>query len=73
MSYISCGKDSKRYHKSFAKASKSVFTIANASIYSNAFQHSGAIKLVRNLPPLKLITKILITLQTNRLPNSSSA
>ena len=30
---IPCGKDSKRYHKSFTKAGKVVFTIANASVY----------------------------------------
>ena len=35
-----CGKDSKRYNKSFAKARKGVFTIANVSIYSNASQYS---------------------------------
>ena len=29
MSSISHGKDAKRYHKSFAKASKSVFTISH--------------------------------------------
>ena len=34
-----CGKDGKRYHKSFSKASKVVFTIywlliANASVYT---------------------------------------
>ena len=31
---IPCGKDSKRYQKSFTKASKVVFTTANASVYS---------------------------------------
>ena len=39
-----CGKDSRRYHKSFAKAFKGVFTIANVSVYSNASQYSGAIR-----------------------------
>ena len=43
-SYISCGQNSRRYQKSFAKASEGVFTIANASVYSNASQYSGAIK-----------------------------
>ena len=42
MSYISFG--IKRYHKSFAKASEDVFSIANTSIYSNASQYYGAIK-----------------------------
>ena len=35
----SCVKDSKRYCKSLTKASKGVFTIANASVYSNASQY----------------------------------
>ena len=56
----SCG----RYHKSFAKASKGVFTIANASVYPNASQY---------LPPHKQITKNLTILQTNRLSNPASA
>ena len=30
---IPCGKDSKRYHKSFTKAGKVVFTIANDCTY----------------------------------------
>ena len=34
----SCSKDSTRYHKSFAKDTKGVFTIANVSVYSNASQ-----------------------------------
>ena len=37
-------KDTKRYHKSLAKSSKGVFTIANASIYSNSARYSGAVK-----------------------------
>ena len=41
-SYISCGKDSKRYYESFA--STGVFTIANSSACSSASQYSGAIK-----------------------------
>ena len=50
---FSCSKDTKRYYKSFAKASKGVFTIpipfkANASLYSNTFQYSGAINACNN-------------------------
>ena len=43
---ISWGKDRKRNHKPFAKASQSVFIIANASVYSNASHEDlqGAIK-----------------------------
>ena len=73
MSYISCGKDSRRYHKSFIKASKDFFTIANASVYSNASQYSGAIKACKNLPPHKQIAKNLTILQANKLSNASSA
>ena len=46
MSGISCGKDSKRY-KSIPKATKGAFTIANASLYSNASQSSKAIKVCK--------------------------
>ena len=45
--YISCGKDSKQYQKSIAKASKDVFTIASASVYSNASRYSGDIKVCK--------------------------
>ena len=44
MSCISCVKDSKKYNKSISKASTSVFTVANASVYFNASQYSGAIR-----------------------------
>ena len=40
-----CGKYSKRYHKSFSKASNEAFTIANISVCSNASQYSGAMKV----------------------------
>ena len=39
-SCISCGKDSKKYHKSFVKASKDTFKIANTSVYTNTSQYS---------------------------------
>ena len=45
-SYISYGKDSKRYHKSLAKASKGVFTIVTPQCISMlpSKEYSGAIK-----------------------------
>ena len=67
-------KDSRRYHKSFAKAGKGVSTIANASVYSNtSYSILEPSRLVRNLPPHKQITKNLTILQINRLSNISSA
>ena len=48
---MSCGKDSRRYHKSFAKASKGVFRIANFSVYSNVSQYSGANKACKKFAP----------------------
>ena len=51
-SCIFCGKDSKRYHKSFIKASKVVFTMANASIYSNVSKYSRAIKACKKFAPV---------------------
>ena len=39
-----CDTDSKRYNKSFPKASKGVFAIANGSLYSNVSQYSRTIK-----------------------------
>ena len=43
-SSIPCDKGSKDNYKPITKASKSVFTIANASIYSNTSKYSGAVK-----------------------------
>ena len=57
--FVSCGKVTGRYHKSFPKPSKSVFTIAvplksNASLCSSAFQYYGAIKVSKKLiSPIK--------------------
>ena len=69
--FVSCGKVTERYHKSFPKPSKGVFTIAvplkaNASLCSNAFQYYGAIKACKKtcLPHKKKIKKNII-LQTN--------
>ena len=41
MSSISHGRDAKRYHKSFAKASKSVFTISHLNAMSHFNSHQG--------------------------------
>ena len=38
--YISCGKNSEKYHKSLTKASKVVFTIANASVSTLLYKDS---------------------------------
>ena len=45
-SFVYYGKDSINYitNHLIAKASKGVFTTVNASVYSNASQHSGTIK-----------------------------
>ena len=43
--YCLCDKDSKSCPKSFGKARKIVFAIAKASVYFNAYQYSGAIKV----------------------------
>ena len=55
------------------KERKGVFTIANASVYSNASQYSGAIRACKKFASTSTITKNLTILQTKRLSNPSSA
>ena len=66
--YISCGKDSEKYRKLFAIVTKDVFTIANTSVYSNAFQYFGAIKACKKFASTIIKKrKTLLILQTSRL------
>ena len=42
--FVSCDKDSKKYHKSLALSKKEISTIANAFIYFNTSQYCAAVK-----------------------------
>ena len=69
--FVSYCKVTGRYHKSFPKPSKSVFTVAvpfkaNASFFSYASQYYGAIKASKKLAsPIKKKIKKNLKSQTN--------
>ena len=68
ISGVSCGKDSKRYHKSFPKASEADFTVANASHFISMLPN-----ICKKFASPINIRKHLTILETKRLSNSSSA
>ena len=72
---ISCGKNSKRYHKSFTAASKDAFMIANTSIYSNLLSilEPQGLQEICLTHCHKQMKENLLIVQTNRLLNTWSA